>query len=256
MTDFKYDSISDPKEEKNKSKTSYRERTRIVDSAKASYEQRFQKATATDLAGAGFTEEELVKQRAIEKEFQEMAKDCEGDSIKFLQKLADRGVLIFENSKYIDFLQELQFKDHTQISEEAKITHGCFTRKTVAESQLEHLLGKSLPSEVIKELELTTNNANGAIFLGSTISNVTRWHEGLHALQMFHNWDSPRIPPKHEVGVDVILFRSQAAGILTDLTKGDFIETDTGFNFSVSPKNNDVYDELDYFESNLAKVNI
>ena len=181
MSDFLGEIEKDSRESSKKSDPKLRES--IIAAATNAYREKLEKTTVSPISEFGFSSEEQVVQDRIEEEFRTLINLSRSDSNEFLKLLKEKGVILINDSRYLEYLKNLRIQQR-RFSPDMHEAAAVYVTKEDIQTFLERFRLK-LPEEVVEELTQAVEGKNGVIFLGKNPTPLIKWHEGTHAVQ--HN---------------------------------------------------------------------
>lgn len=178
MSDFLGEIVKNSREFSKKVDPKLRESA--IEAATNSYQERFRQATTSPVSEFGFSVEEKGVQDRIEEELRTLIAQSQSDSNEFLKLLQVKGVVLINNSSYLEYLKNLRiqqrrFRPDLHETSAAYVTQGDI--KTFLEK-----FHEKFPEDVAAELTQAVKGENGVIFLGKYPDPLIQWHEGAHAV--------------------------------------------------------------------------
>ncbi len=206
-----------------------------------------------DFTDIGYTEKEVEQNGKFRQALDQYIEESGDDPKKFLDSLAQQGIRVVENSSFLSSQQSTQqFLGRLTGRGESGINALFATQDMV-----KNYISGYLPENVKRELE-DALSSQGTIFLSKRPDPKSIFHEGSHAVQHLSGMDMDAKDEKtrlrREIEVDTALIHAKNTGKLGSVSRGEYRIGKGPFGETATLGSNDIYQEVDYFLGNKAKL--
>lgn len=225
----------------------------IADVLRRNKEEQVGQIESFNFADIGYTEEEVEQNGKFRQALDQYIEESGDDPKKFLDLLAQQGIHVVENSSFLSTQQSAQqFLGRLTGMGESGINALFATQDMV-----KNYISGDLPENVKRELE-EAFSSRGAIFLSKKPNPKSIFHEGSHAVQHLSgmNMDAKDEETKlrREIEVNTALIHSKNTGKIGNVSRGEYRIGKGPFGETATLGSNDIYQEVDYFLGNKAKL--
>ena len=206
-----------------------------------------------NFADIGYTEKEVEQNGKFRQALDQYIEESGDDPKKFLDSLAQQGIRVVENSSFLSSQQSTQqFLGRLTGRGESGINALFATQDMV-----NNYISGDLPENVKRELE-DALSSQGTIFLSKRPNPKSIFHEGSHAVQHLSGMDmdakDEETKLRREIEVNTALIHAKNTGKLGNVSRGEYRIGKGPFGETATLGSNDIYQEVDYFLGNKAKL--
>lgn len=225
----------------------------IADILRRNKEEQVGQIESFNFADIGYTEKEVEQNGKFRQALDQYIEESGDDPKKFLDSLAQQGIRVVENSSFLSSQQSTQqFLGRLTGRGESGINALFATQDMV-----NNYISGDLLENVKRELE-DALSSQGTIFLSKRPNPKSIFHEGSHAVQHLSGMDmdakDEETKLRREIEVNTALIHAKNTGKLGNVSRGEYRIGKGPFGETATLGSNDIYQEVDYFLGNKAKL--